>query len=405
MARFCEIVRPAHVIIENVPGVERDSLRVAQRTWSRLSELGYQVDSGIIDASRIGVAQKRRRSVSIASLEVSPSVAEAESDASVPVRDVMWAISDLAHFSTDRSFDCSPRLSSDTAERIDFLFDNELHDLPDSERPDCHRLKQHSYVSVYGRMHADRPAQTVTTGVGIMGRGRYVHPTERRTITPHEAARIQFFPRLLRLRSGRKNAPAEDNRQCSAPEDGLCVGPSPPAMTKRSAPRAVGRSLRVAGLFAGIGGIELGLESAGHQTNLLCELDPHAAHVLRTRLSCPDHHDDVTTLKGLPKVDLVAAGFPCQDLSLAGTRAGLSGARSGLVGEIFRLIRRSKPEFLLFENVSHLLRLDRGAAIRSLLDTLEENRYRWAYRLVDTRGFGLPQRRASGHHSRLARRR
>ncbi len=164
-------------------------------------------------------------------------------------------------------------------------------------------------------------------------------------------------------------------------------------MTKRSAPRAVGRSLRVAGLFAGIGGIELGLESAGHQTNLLCELDPHATHVLRTRLSCPDHHDDVTTLKGLPKVDLVAAGFPCQDLSLAGTRAGLSGARSGLVGEIFRLIRRSKPEFLLFENVSHLLRLDRGAAIRSLLDTLEENRYRWAYRLVDTRGFGLPQRR------------
>ena len=106
----------------------------------------------------------------------------------------MWAIGDLAHVSTDTSFDCSPRLSSDTSERIDFLFDNELHDLPDSERPDCHRLKQHSYVSVYGRMHADRPAQTITTGVGIMGRGRYVHPTERRTITPHEAARIQFFP-------------------------------------------------------------------------------------------------------------------------------------------------------------------------------------------------------------------
>ncbi|SVD19976.1 uncharacterized protein METZ01_LOCUS372830, partial [marine metagenome] len=105
--------------------------------------------------------------------------------------------------------------------------------------------------------------------------------------------------------------------------------------------------------------------------------------VLRTRLPDPSLHGDITKLRSLPAVEVVAAGFPCQDLSLAGTRAGLAGTRSGLVGEVFRLIRRSKPEFLLFENVSHLLRLDRGAAIRSLLDTLEEHRYRWAYRLVD----------------------
>ncbi len=164
-------------------------------------------------------------------------------------------------------------------------------------------------------------------------------------------------------------------------------------MTKRASSRRTGRSLRVAGLFAGIGGIELGLGSAGHHTELLCEIEPEAANVLRTRLPDPSLHGDITKLRSLPAVEVVAAGFPCQDLSLAGTRAGLAGTRSGLVGEVFRLIRRSKPEFLLFENVSHLLRLDRGAAIRSLLDTLEEHRYRWAYRLVDTRGFGIPQRR------------
>ena len=164
-------------------------------------------------------------------------------------------------------------------------------------------------------------------------------------------------------------------------------------MTKRASSRRTGRSLRVAGLFAGIGGIELGLGSAGHHTELLCEIEPEAANVLRTRLPDPSLHGDITKLRSLPAVEVVAAGFPCQDLSLAGTRAGLAGTRSGLVGEVFRLIRRSKPEFLLFENVSNLLRLDRGAAIRSLLDTLEEHRYRWAYRLVDTRGFGIPQRR------------
>ncbi len=194
MARFCEVVGPAHVIIENVPGVERDRHQVAQRTWSRLSDLGYRCDSGIVDASRIGVAQRRKRSVTMASLEVSPSVTQAEAEVSVPTRGVMWAIGDLVSSELDSMFDSSPRPAAVTSDRIDYLFDRGLHDLPDSERPDCHRLKRHSYVSVYGRMHADLPSQTITTGFGAMGRGRYVHPTERRTITPHEAARIQFFP-------------------------------------------------------------------------------------------------------------------------------------------------------------------------------------------------------------------
>jgi DNA (cytosine-5)-methyltransferase 1 len=77
--------------------------------------------------------------------------------------------------------------------RIDFLFDNDIYDLPDSERPKCHE-NGHSYKSMYGRLHPSRPAQTITTGFGSMGQGRYVHPTMRRLITPHEAARIQGFP-------------------------------------------------------------------------------------------------------------------------------------------------------------------------------------------------------------------
>src|SRR5690606_26715584 len=74
------------------------------------------------------------------------------------------------------------------------LFDNVLHDLPDSERPDCHRLKNHSYLAVYGRLYWDRPAPTITRGFAYTGRGRFVHPLEPRTLTPHEAARVQFFP-------------------------------------------------------------------------------------------------------------------------------------------------------------------------------------------------------------------
>ncbi len=155
-----------------------------------------------------------------------------------------------------------------------------------------------------------------------------------------------------------------------------------------------GRSLAVAGLFAGIGGIELGLHEAGHTSQLLCEIDGPAQAVLRHNFTDVPLHPDVTTLNALPQgVDMIAAGFPCQDISLAGTRAGLNGGRSGLIWEVFRLAAKHNTELLLLENVQHLLRLERGENLRIVLAALEDMGYRWAYRLVDSRGFGLPQRR------------
>lgn len=149
------------------------------------------------------------------------------------------------------------------------------------------------------------------------------------------------------------------------------------------------------GLFAGIGGLEVGLSKSGWQTTLLCEIAPAAQAVLRQRMPGIDLHGNVKKLRALPQsVDLVAAGFPCQDLSQAGMTRGIEGAHSGLVGEVFRLVRRKKgPRWLLLENVPFMLQLDRGAAMRHLTETLDELGYRWAYRVVDARAFGLPQRR------------
>lgn len=152
------------------------------------------------------------------------------------------------------------------------------------------------------------------------------------------------------------------------------------------------RSLRVVGLFAGIGGLDLGFEEAGHETVLLAEWDDAAQAVLREHFDT-DLRSDVSDIKKLPKVDLITGGFPCQDISQAGQRNGLAGSRSGLVWEFFRLVEKSKPEFFVLENVANLLRIDRGEAMRTLLLTIESFGYRWAYRLVDTRGFGIPQRR------------
>lgn len=155
-----------------------------------------------------------------------------------------------------------------------------------------------------------------------------------------------------------------------------------------------GRALRAVGLFAGVGGIELGLHRAGHQTLLLCENEPGAMAVLGERFPDVPLHDDVCTLRELPAgTELLAGGFPCQDLSQAGATAGIRGDRSGLVDEAFRLLRTHDVPWLLLENVPFMLQLHRGAALDHIVSALEELGYSWAYRVVDSRSMGLPQRR------------
>src|SRR4051794_9412192 len=153
------------------------------------------------------------------------------------------------------------------------------------------------------------------------------------------------------------------------------------------------QTLSVVGLFAGIGGIELGLQAAGHETVLLCDFEPAAQAVLSARFGGVPLVGDVRELIALPRADVVAGGFPCQDLSQAGRTAGISGDRSGVVAEVFRLMLRSDATWLLLENVPFMLQLERGEAMRFLTTSLEELGFRWAYRVVDARAFGLPQRR------------
>jgi DNA (cytosine-5)-methyltransferase 1 len=195
MARVCEILNPTYLLIENVPGVLKDKSQVAQKTWAILQGLGYAVESFTIDAADIGVAQHRKRNFTVAYRREGLSVASDIRSLKKSMRDVRWAIGDLENVNLEGSPFNSPAKSSEVnSARMQYLFDHNLFDLPDSMRPDCHRLKEHSYKSVYGRLKWENCAQTITTGFGGMGRGRYVHPSRPRTLTPHEAARLQFFP-------------------------------------------------------------------------------------------------------------------------------------------------------------------------------------------------------------------
>lgn len=205
------------VVIENVPGVVRSHSDVVELGRRLLVSEGYAVGDRVLKMDDLGGWQTRARYFVIAVKNgeqqdlddilngSATDQAEIFSGKREPL-DVLWAIADLDDSGGNTIFDTSPVQGPENARRIDFLFDEGLYDLPNSERPDCHRDGT-TYTSVYGRMHPDRPAPTITTGIGTPGQGRFIHPTRRRLITPHEAARIQCFPDGYGFMSGDGETP------------------------------------------------------------------------------------------------------------------------------------------------------------------------------------------------------
>lgn len=150
----------------------------------------------------------------------------------------------------------------------------------------------------------------------------------------------------------------------------------------------------VVGLFAGIGGLEHGFASSGLCATMLAEIDPSARAVLSVMFPHAQITEDVTALDKLPPgTRIVTAGFPCQDLSQVGKKAGIEGSRSGLVSHVFRLVRDApEVEWLVLENVPFMLRLNGGAAMSSIVSSLDGMGWSWAYRTVDAICV-VPQRR------------
>ena len=183
------------IVIENVPMVTRSHQDVVSRSLRMLQETGYQIHNNefTLTASDFGTPQDRRRHFLIAGKSdrsVTMSDFEELNVHAPTALDAMVALCDVERRTT---FDRPSQLSPDNLKRVRFLVNHDKYDLPDDERPDCHRLKEHNYPSIYGRMRPDEPAPTITTGFLSPGRGRFTHPLEARSLTPHEGARLQGF--------------------------------------------------------------------------------------------------------------------------------------------------------------------------------------------------------------------
>ncbi|MET9389564.1 DNA cytosine methyltransferase [Streptomyces sp. NPDC006624] len=199
MARATEVLLPRAVVIENVLAVVNDKQQVVSRAIAHLRKLGYDVATSRIDLLKLGVAQTRKRHILLAiredALPFGYSAADLLQieDHDVAPHDLRWAIGDLLDVRPKSFFDEAAIPSPDNQRRMNYLFENDEHNLPNEERPECHQ-GNHNYTAMYGRLWWDRPAQTITSGFATMGRGRFVHPGVPRCLTAHEAARIQSFP-------------------------------------------------------------------------------------------------------------------------------------------------------------------------------------------------------------------
>ncbi len=156
-----------------------------------------------------------------------------------------------------------------------------------------------------------------------------------------------------------------------------------------------GQPLRYLSLFSGIGGFDLGFDRAGMVCAGQVEFDEKARAVLAKHWPDVPRLNDVREVQGheFGTVDVIAGGFPCQDVSVAGRRAGLAGERSGLWFEFHRLIDRVRPRWAVIENVPGLLSSNGGRDFAVILRGLVECGYGVAWRVLDAQYFGVAQPR------------
>ena len=157
----------------------------------------------------------------------------------------------------------------------------------------------------------------------------------------------------------------------------------------------MGETMNFISLFAGIGGFDLGLEQAGMTCVAQVEIDEFCLKVLNKHWPDVPKYKDVCDVgkNNLPSADLICGGFPCQDVSLAGKRAGLEGKRSTLWSEFSRIICELKPRWVVIENVPGLFSSDDGRFFSIILRELAESGYDAEWEVIPASAFGAPHRR------------
>ena len=161
------------------------------------------------------------------------------------------------------------------------------------------------------------------------------------------------------------------------------------------------KKVRIADLFAGMGGIRLGMHAALSKKNIqdetvfISEIKKSAIEVYKDNFGNPNIVGDITKVdeKEIPDIDYLLAGFPCQAFSYAGKRRGFEDTRGTLFFDVARILKEKKPKGFILENVEGLTTHDKGRTFETIINTLENIGYTVSYKVLNSKDFGLAQNR------------
>jgi site-specific DNA-cytosine methylase len=255
-----------------------------------------------------------------------------------------------------------------------------------------------THIDVRGKVNGEANTLSTGDGCGNMSTQNFVSTTDVRIrkLTPVECERLQAWPNR-HTELGRKPDGSvytlSNTQRYKICGNGVTASVSSKILTTLIPEGDV----RVMSLFSGGGGTELALPSrfqvVGH-----CEFDAHASAVLHYHWPHIPNFHDVTKLverTDVPEFDLLTFGFPCQSFSIAGLRQGFNDekGRGNLIYNVFDIIQKHKPKYLLGENVKGLLSHDKGATFEAIMEGLSSCGYEVDFELVNSKHFGVAQNR------------
>jgi len=431
--------RPDVFVIENVAetlsGRYDDYFTKAR---DLMGDAGYHIAQGVLDLSLFGVPQRRRRAVVLGSLkpglELPTPVLSA--DQAPTVRRAIAHLEEIA--SGETSADDPLHRAPDHTQRIlDKIHripadGGDLRDLGKQEQLDCHSRmesrKSKGFSDVYGRLRWDSPSVTITAKCSTPSTGRFLHPTQHRSISVREAAILQGFPQNYQFEGpfvnqyrqiGEAVPPIFARALAWQVLDHLRPAPAPlmsfaeqkppaPGMAERDlgarteSPHALDSSLRLVDAFCGAGGLSLGFERAGFRSALAFDSDRDAVETFRRNIGGDCESLDAWD-EALPeRIDaavggedfVIVGGPPCQGFSQQ-RRGGDVDARNDLVGRYCAIVTRlrSKPLAVVLENVTYLDSPRGRHILEDYVRTMESMGYVVARHDLNSADFGVPQLR------------
>ncbi|TXT55274.1 MAG: hypothetical protein BAJATHORv1_40185 [Candidatus Thorarchaeota archaeon] len=247
-------------------------------------------------------------------------------------------------------------------------------------------------TTYYGRLHPDYPSYTISTYFNRPGNGTFIHPDQDRLISLREGARLQSFPDDYRFLGSQTSMYKQ-------------IGNAVPPLLARSIAESIPVGLAV-DLFAGAGGLSLGLVQSGHRPIVAADNNRNMCLTYSY-----NHPDTMTSLSNLQNTEdfenlcnlidntlhgrtlqLVAGGPPCQGFSTAG-KWDSRDSRNSLVVPMLKVIQRFQPEFVLIENVLGLKWMEKGAILQRIISILDSMEYSTQWYTFKAEAYGVPQRR------------